>query len=98
MIDVFIIGSPAKRTFQIQKILNDLLDNIDEENIYIVIEDIDRSGDSGIYFLETLNHFFKNNFKSEKKVRIIVPISDKKYEESRSAYLKCLDITHNFFI
>jgi len=98
VIDVFIIGSPAKRTFQIQKILNDLLDNIDEENIYIVIEDIDRSGDSGIYFLETLNHFFKNNFKSEKKVRIIVPISDKKYEESRSAYLKCLDITHNFFI
>jgi hypothetical protein len=32
----------------------------DHDVIFIIIEDIDRSGDHGVYFLETLNFFLKN--------------------------------------
>lgn len=69
----FLHTSPAKRTFEIQKILLEQFSNIPEKKLFIIIEDIDRSGDSGIYFLETLSHFLKNE-KIDKKIICIIPI------------------------
>jgi len=82
-------SSPAKRVFQIQQILAKLI-NSQDRDICIIIEDIDRSGDAGIYFLETLRQFLRSN-EFEKKIIGIVPISDSKYSENFDSYLKCLD-------
>ena len=87
--------SPAKRVFEIQAILKELLNTSGKETI-IVVEDVDRSGDYGVYFLETLNHFFKNNnFKD--KVVVIAPMSDDAYQERLQSYLKSVDY-FEFFV
>ena len=93
--------SPIKRVYDIQDLLLDIINKIDKD-IFIVIEDIDRSGDMGVYFLETLKHFIKNQEEKLKhKIIIIVPVGeeiwgkdgDKKIQDS---YLKILDLTVQF--
>lgn len=86
----FLNTSPAKRTFEIQNILTELINTLEEESLYIVIEDIDRSWDKWIFFLETLNHFIKNT-DTDKKIKIIVPISNSSYEKCKPSYHKCFD-------
>ena len=95
----FFNTSPAKRTFEIQNILTELFEKIEEKDIYIIVEDIDRSWDNWVYFLETLNYFIKNiNLKNNKKIIVIVPIWKEKYDEEKVklSYSKCLDYNHNF--
>jgi ABC-type dipeptide/oligopeptide/nickel transport system ATPase component len=86
-------SSPAKRVFDFQEIFKEILIELNKD-LYIIIEDIDRSGDRGIFFLETLRNFIKENqFKN--KIIVIVPIGDKKYsdnDESRESYQKTLDL------
>jgi hypothetical protein len=89
--------SPAKRAYELERILADVLLSVKEQAIYIVAEDVDRSGSDGIHFLETLNYFLKNNEQltnSEKKIIVIAPISDKVYanSERRESLYKCVDI------
>lgn len=93
----FIKTTPAKRNFEVENLLNELIKKINEENIYIIIEDIDRSWDNWIFFLETLNHFLKNN-KIEKRIIIIVPIWEENYikEDIQLSYLKSLDYIHKY--
>ncbi|MBW7954960.1 hypothetical protein H3C61_04060 [Candidatus Gracilibacteria bacterium] len=89
--------SPTKRIIELQNILLNLLSQVKENNIYIILEDIDRSGDNGIYFLETLNHFLKN-IEIEKRIIVIVPIGQESYEKEslKISYLKSLDYFYNF--
>ena len=93
----FFNTSPAKRTFEVQCILLDLINRIWEQTLYIVIEDIDRSWDSWIYFLETLNYFIKNS-NIEKYIKVIVPISNKSYQDNSFAYHKCFDYIEDFIL
>lgn len=86
--------SPAKRVFQIQELLEGMLSSLKEKRICIVIEDIDRSGDAGQYFLETLRQFIKNNC-GDKEIIIIVPIGTEVYSSPAhsASYHKTLDYT-----
>ncbi len=87
-IEIFKI-SPATRVFDIQNILTDII-NKQDSNIFIVVEDIDRSGDSGVFFLETLKQFLRDSCLS-KKVIVVVPMGEENYEKNIDSYLKCID-------
>lgn len=93
----FLTTTPARRTFELQNILIEILDSVKEKNIYIIIEDIDRSWDSWVYFLETLNHFLKT-INSDKKIIWIVPIWTESYErhDLQSSYTKSIDYFYEF--
>ncbi|MDD3646009.1 MAG: P-loop NTPase fold protein [Candidatus Gracilibacteria bacterium] len=88
---------PITKIYEFQKILIEIFDKLKEENIYMIIEDIDRSGDNGIFFLETLNHFLKTN-EIEKRIIVVVPIGEENYkkEEVKLSYLKSLDYIHEY--
>lgn len=86
--------SPATRIFQIQSIFENLLKDVDED-IYIVAEDVDRSGTAGLYFIETLNQFLKA-LDITNKVKVFVPISDDSYKEHPASYIKALDYIEPF--
>lgn len=86
--------SPATRVFEIQEILKGLITKVNKD-LYIIVEDIDRSGDKGMFFLETLRHFIKEN-KFDKKIVIIVPIGDEALKEKSDPYAKCLDYYFDF--
>jgi hypothetical protein len=98
LVKPFYEAYPATRVFEIQKILANLIEcGIKENDIYIVVEDVDRSGQYGVYFLETLKQFLDQFRKqSKKKIVVIVPISDKSYKHFNDAYLKCLDYVEFF--
>ncbi len=82
--------SPARRVFEIQDILTELLDNIKStKKIIVVIEDIDRSGDAGVFFLETLKQFI-DTYERENQLLAIVPISDDSFQKNNISYQKCL--------
>ncbi len=86
-------GQRIERVFEIQGLLNDMLSTVTEDEIFIVVEDIDRSGDAGKYFLETLKQFVKNNT-SKKRIVVIVPIGEEVYEQDidlQASYYKSLD-------
>ncbi len=65
--------------------------------IYIVIEDIDRSWDAWVYFLQTLNYFLKKiNLWKWLKVIAIATIWNIEYRWNLDSYLKCIDYIHKF--
>lgn len=86
----FFKSSPARRVFEIQDIFIKIINNISEEKIIIVIEDIDRSWDAGVYFLETLKQFITNN-EFWKEILIIVPMGTSEYYNNIDSYLKPID-------
>lgn len=86
----FFKSSPARRVFEIQEILIELIKEVKELRIVIVIEDIDRSGDAGIFFLETLKQFISTN-DFNKEILIIVPLWTKEYYNHIDSYLKPID-------
>lgn len=91
--------SPVKRIYEMERILADILMSTPETRIYLVAEDIDRSGADGLHFLETLNFFIKNNEqikKSGKIIIVIAPIATANYVESQSSYYKCVDVAFQF--
>ncbi len=89
--------SPARRVFQIQEIFEKLLAKIDQP-ICIVVEDADRSGDAGIYFIETLSQFLKN-LAVKNEVKVFIPIARKSFQSDKhDAYIKALDIIEFFNI
>jgi len=88
----FFQTSPARRVFEIQEILTDLIsDKVDADTLVIVTEDVDRSGPNGIYFLETLKQFVKT-LGSDKQVIVIVPIAETSFLDNQESYFKCLDV------
>lgn len=98
-IDHFFAPAPLTRVYQFQNLLaNIFLEKIkDHDTIFIVIEDIDRSGDHWVYFLETLNFFLKNlELPERKKILAIATIWSKEFLENKESYLKALDHIHHF--
>lgn len=85
----------AKRIFDLQEILKKIILSYDKD-ITIVIEDIDRSWEYGILFLETLNQFLKH-YLWEKNIKIITLISKDSYNKNLESYLKCVD-AFEFFV
>jgi hypothetical protein len=85
---------PITKVYEFQKILSSIFDKVTEENIYIVIEDIDRSGDAGIFFLETISYFFKNQY-NWKRVILLIPIWSNKRTDNIESYLKSIDYNWN---
>lgn len=85
----FFETSPAKRVDDIQRILNKHLGEI-HKNLFIIIEDIDRSGDAGIFFLETLKQFLRTTDLT-KKILVIVPMANDNYHKNIDSYLKSID-------
>ena len=94
----FFQTSPARRVFEIQEILKGVIKKLNKD-IYIIVEDIDRSGDKGIFFLETLKNFIKENENEfSNKIVVIVPIGDKEFnsKDAKDAYNKILDYRFDF--
>ncbi len=88
-INHFLETTPARRVNEIQEILKKHLSKIDK-NLVIIVEDIDRSGDAGIFFLETLKQFLRIS-KLSKKVIIIVPMANDNYQKNIDSYVKSID-------
>ncbi|MCK5416177.1 hypothetical protein KAI92_01980 [Candidatus Parcubacteria bacterium] len=89
--------SPAKRVFEVQEIFKYLINEIDKKykKIYFIVEDIDRSGDKGIFFLETLKYFLSENNFEGRIVHAIIPIAKDNYinENASASYRKVLDFS-----
>ena len=85
----FIETSPARRVDEIYKILLEKLNKV-QKKIYVIVEDIDRSGDAGIFFLETLKQFLMISC-LEKQVLVIVPMANENYQRNINSYLKSID-------
>ena len=90
----FFKTSPARRVFEIQEILEGIIKK-QKKDIFIIIEDIDRSGDSGIFFLETLKQFF-DNINIDRKLVAIVPVANNKFETKKDIFIKCLNFVEYF--
>ena len=86
--------SPIRRLYEIQLIFKTLIENI-KGNLYLVLEDVDRSGDSGLFLLETLKQFL-GTLDENKKIIVIVPVGDAEYKKNINAYLKCFDYVEYF--
>lgn len=92
----FLATSPATRTYQIQKILTQLItQKMKSKEIVIIVEDIDRAGEAGIFFLETLKTYLKT-LDSSIKIKCIVPVSTVSFEQNPDSYLKCIDVIEYF--
>ena len=90
-------GDPITKLEGFQELLKEILVER-EKPVYIVVEDIDRSKDQGIFFIETLRYFL-NKYKTEiSNIVVIVPMSEERYENGKGSYLKCFDIVERFSI
>lgn len=87
-------SSSCRRVFELQDIFKEIIDK-SKKDLFIIVEDIDRSGDMGLFFLETLKNFIKSQ-SFNNKVTIIVPISDDHYSRGKDSYLKVLDYRFDF--
>lgn len=67
----------------------------DYHKIVVVLEDIDRSGDEWIFFLETLKNFFDKN-KFPVSIVFICPITEDSLRNNFQKYLKCFE-DYEFF-
>jgi hypothetical protein len=96
-LNYFINTSPARRVFEIQEILKNVINHFQGEKLFIVVEDVDRSGENGIYFIETLKQFIREvGPELGKKLFIILPISETSFLRFEESYLKCLDVVEFF--
>lgn len=91
----FFETSPARRVDEIQDIFREQIKKANTD-IYVVLEDIDRSGDAGVFFLETLKQFV-SSLSIDKRFIVIVPISDASYYKNLESYLKSVDY-FDFFV
>lgn len=91
----FLSESPITRVYQLQNLLTSLFNQVGKD-IYIVIEDIDRSQDAGVFFLETLKQFL-GNLETKKRVIVYVPIGTKNFVKYRDEYSKCIDYLEDFY-
>lgn len=94
-LEYFTNKSPATRVFEIQEIFADLINSSKKEKLVFVLEDVDRSGEAGLFFLETFRQFLSTTV-LEKQVVVIVAISNKNYYQNIDSYLKCLDFVEFF--
>ena len=86
---------PVTRIFEYEEILTKLLNTLEQETIYIILEDVDRADKEGRLFLETLRQFL-NNLEITKNIIVIVPIGNSSYISNKDSYQKCFDYTETF--
>jgi len=89
----------VSRIDEYKEILKDSISKIKEDTIYIVLEDVDRSGTEWVYFLETLKNFLDKISKEnlvKKKIICICPMDNKSLEEQWNSYIKCIEY-YDFF-
>lgn len=98
-VNYFLQSSPATRTFQLQELLTELLNETKWDTIYIAVEDVDRAWDEWLFFLETLNYYIKESG-IKKQIIVIALIWEENYDEpkNRLSFKKCLDIEEQFEI
>jgi hypothetical protein len=94
-LEYFADKSPARRVFEIQDIFASLINNIKKEKVVFILEDVDRSGEAGLFFLETFRQFL-SKMELNKKVIVLVAISNTSYYKNIDSYLKCLDYVEFF--
>jgi hypothetical protein len=93
----FLETSPATRVFEIQEILKGVIEKFEGDTLVLVVEDVDRSGEYGIYFIETLRQFLREmEDEINKKFVILLPIAESSFVDKEESYLKCLDIVEFF--
>lgn len=90
----FAAKSPATRIFQIQELLKSLIEKVGND-ITIVLEDIDRSGNAGLYFIESLATFLKTTTIKE-PIKVLIPIASSSFEANQDSYIKSLDYSFRF--
>jgi len=96
-LDHFLQTSPATRTYQVQKILTQLIaDNLTGKSVVVVLEDIDRSGEAGIFFLETLKAYVRDLDVPNLHMVFVAPVATDAYDSQLDSYIKCTDITEFF--
>lgn len=92
----FFSTTPARRTFEVQLVLDGLIEkHCKDKEVVVIVEDIDRSGDAGIFFLETLKHYLRAK-NADAKIKVVVPIANEMFKLNEDSYLKCLDIIEHF--
>lgn len=99
-------GNPLVRREGYESIFKDSvkkLSKIGKRELFVVLEDVDRSGDHGLLFIETLALFLRRLSKQDLRglsVKILVPISDESYgsNKERNSLLKAVDYHHPFGI
>jgi ABC-type oligopeptide transport system ATPase subunit len=96
-INYFLDEAPATRTFQLQEIFKKLMESMEGEKIYIFVEDADRAGKEGLFFLETLNYYIKKT-EIDKEIIVVTLIGEENYynDEFNLAFKKCLDLEEHF--
>jgi hypothetical protein len=82
--------APATRVFELQAVFQGMIAKI-KKPIVAVIEDIDRSGEEGRFFLETLKQFLQS-LPTDRVFIALVPMADKNYRKEIDSYAKCLDM------
>lgn len=91
-------SSPARRIFEFRDILASLIKK-QKRDLFIVLEDVDRSGREGAVFLETVKQFIDNELNDyiDSKITFIVPIGTKNFEgEFADSYKKSIDYKFDF--
>lgn len=84
-------NTPAKRLSDYQDIfVKEVLKEVKQKTIFITLEDIDRAGQEGLYFLETLRKFIDKNKNELSKLGInivvFVPLLKSEYEKQDKKY------------
>ena len=79
-------ATPAKRISEYQKVFEEVLKNVKEKTIYITLEDIDRAGMEGLYFIETLKKFIDDVYMGDKRFVVLIPLLTKLYENKDNRY------------
>lgn len=90
---LFLSTTPAKRVFQMQESFLSLLQADTNDTYIVVLEDVDRSWEEWMFFLETLSHFLKlPEFKSlGKKIVCLCLIANDSFYNEIDHYLKVLN-------
>lgn len=86
------------RVSKLQELLTALINDQFKEadHLIIVVEDIDRSDDHGVHFLETFRHFLNQSEFKNSKVTVVAPIGNKASLINHSSYIKCFDISYAY--
>jgi len=84
--------SPVRRLHEFEELIEKQIEKCENE-VYLVLEDVDRS-ESGILFFETVSYYFRNSSFS-KKIRVIAPISSVAYRDETK--LHSLEKSSDYF-
>ena len=84
-------SSPANRVNDFQNILKKQIESVPQDTVYIVAEDVDRSGSYGTIFLEAVRAFL-DSIDLSKKVVFLVPVGTNTYREKFREYEKFIDV------